>query len=59
MAVEAVFARGNYGSLELEDRLVAQARGIGQIASDPPYCGNQALVRIQTDGNLMRKGTHG
>ena len=59
MTVEAVFAGGNYGGLELQDQLVAQPRGVRQIARGTPDSGDKPFVRIHANRNLMRQGGHG
>lgn len=59
MAMKAVSAGGDNGSLELQDRLVAQARGVGKVAGGAANRSDEAFVGIQENRNLMRQGRHG
>ena len=57
--METVLAGGNDGSLELQDRFVAQTCGIRHIASRSTDSGYEPLIRIQDQGELMRQAGHG
>ena len=56
--MKAVSAGGDNGSLELQDRLVAQARGVGKVAGGAANRSDEAFVGIQENRNLMRQGRH-
>ena len=57
--MKAVSAGGDNGSLELQDRLVAQARGVGKIAGGAANRSDEPFIGIQENRNLMRQGRHG
>jgi hypothetical protein len=46
VAMEAVFAGGDYGGLELQDGFIAEAGGVGEIARGATYGGDQAFIRV-------------
>jgi hypothetical protein len=45
--MEAVFAGGHYRGLKLQDGLITEACGVGQVARYASDGSNQALVRIE------------
>ncbi len=57
--MEAVFAGGDYGGLELEDGFVAESGGVSEIASGATYGGDQAFIRVHQKRNLMGQSRHG
>jgi len=57
--MKTMLTGGNDGSLKLEDRFVAQTRGVRQIASGAPDGGNKPFVRIHANRNLVREVGHG
>ena len=57
--MEAMPASGNDRGLELENRLIAEPRGIGEIARRAADGGNQAFVRVHAHQNLMGQARHG
>lgn len=59
MAMEAMLTRGDHRRLKLKNGFVAQARGIRQITCCTADCGDQTLVRIHANRNLMGQGRHG
>jgi len=59
MTTEAVLAGRNDGSLKFENSLVTQTRSVREIAGGTTDGGDQALVRIHANGNLMGRGRHG
>jgi hypothetical protein len=59
MAMKAVFAGGDDRRLKLQNRFVSQARGIRKIAGSASDGGDQALVRVQQQRDLMGQGGHG
>lgn len=59
MAMETMLARRDDGRLKLEDGFIAQPGCVCKIACGTANCGNQALVRIQANGNLMGRVGHG
>ena len=59
MALEAVLARGDDGALELQDGFGAQTGGVSEIARNAADSGDQAIVRVQEQLNLVRQARHG
>ncbi len=59
VAVEAVFAGGDYGGLELQDGFIAESSGVGEIASGATYGGDQTFIRVHQQRNLMGQSRHG
>jgi hypothetical protein len=57
--MEAVFAGGDYGGLELQDGFIAEARGVGEIARGATYGGDQTFIRVHHQRDLMGQSRHG
>lgn len=53
MAMKAMFAGRDDRRLKLQNRFVSQARGIRKIAGGTTDGGDQALVRVEQQGDLM------
>ena len=54
MAMEAVLAGGDDGGFKLENGFIPEACGIGKIARGASYGGDEALVRVEQQRDLVR-----